>query len=69
MSVFTGSVHIVGCAGGVYCLLGRVFRPFFFCAVEVLIHWAACFLRRERQSAIMAINSLLVGLPLMLETV
>ena len=29
----------------------------------------ACFLRRERQSAIMAMNSLLVGFPLMLLTV
>ena len=53
-------------------IAGSHMAPFLFCPlspVNVSPYWAACFLRRLRQSAIMAMNSLLVGLPLMLETV
>ena len=64
--------HIKTDAPGEYnaLIMGR--RPFFLLSLKPCqprFYWADCLRRRERQSAIMAINSLLVGLPLMLETV
>ena len=51
----------------------RTFRPGAFCILFFLLLriqcTLACFCRRLRQSAIMAMNSEFVGLPLMFETV